>query len=244
MIIITLPIYNEANRLELNVKKLLSFMRSIDLKGLIVLAEDGSSDKSFEIAKRLNKYYDDIRIFHNDCKLGRGKAIREAWSAVQGDIYVFMDADLATDLSSLPTLIQLVKDGGYDFVTGSRYASGAKVTRPWLRKGFSKIYNILVQKMFATGITDHQCGFKVLNKKAVRAVLQLTREDSWVWDTEIAVILKKLGFRIGEIAVSWNEMKSKRTPILRLLSDMYLHGRALIRIYIRARSVDRKMSLG
>jgi len=219
-------------------------MRSIDLTGLIILAEDGSSDKSFEIAKRLSQHNNNIRIFHNDCKLGRGKAIREAWSTIQGDIYVFMDADLATDLSSLPTLIQLVKDGGYDFVTGSRYAPSAKVTRPLLRKAFSIIYNTLIQEMFATGITDHQCGFKALNKKAVRAVLQLTREDSWVWDTEVAIILKKLGFKIGEIAVSWNEMKCKRTPILRLLSDIYLHGQALIRIYVRARNFDRKMNLG
>jgi len=244
LIIVTLPVHNEADRLESNVKRLDSFMRSKDLKGLIILAEDGSSDKSYEIAKRLSRCLDNIKVFHNDCKLGRGKAIREAWRAVQGDIYVFMDADLATDLSYLPAMIHLVEDEGYGFVTGSRYAPAAKVERPLLRKAFSKFYNILVQALFATGVTDHQCGFKALNKEAVRAVLQLTKEDSWAWDTEVAVVLKKLNFRIAEIPVSWNEMKYKRTPIMRLFNDMYLHGRALVNIYIRAQNFDKSLKLG
>jgi len=66
-------------------------------------------------------------------------------------------------------------------------------------------------------------------------VLPLTRENGWAWDTEVIVYLRSLGWKMAEIPVSWKEMKSKRTPIKRLVMDICEQGPALIRILVRSR---------
>jgi len=66
-------------------------------------------------------------------------------------------------------------------------------------------------------------------------VLPLTRENGWAWDTEMIVYLKTLGWKVAEIPVSWREMKSERTPVKRLIHDVYEQGSALIRILVRSK---------
>jgi len=227
---ITIPIYNEAQRLHSNYRKLNSFLENADWNSVIVLAEDGSSDNSFQVAKTLSQKFKNVKVFHADEKLGRGKALRNAWSQISADVYVFMDADLATDLKYLPRLVSSIRENNFDFVTGSRYSLNAVTSRPSLRRAFSVFYNRIVRLMFSTGVTDHQCGFKAFNRKAVNAALKFTKENSWVWDTEVIVVLKQLHFRIGEIAIEWKEKKYKRTSFSRLLSDILLHGSGLLKI--------------
>ena len=229
---ITLPVYNEASRLDINCRKLHSFLENVDWASLVILAEDGSSDNSFQVATRLSETFERVKVFHADKKLGRGQALRNAWSQVSADVYVFMDADLATDLKDLPRLVALIRENQYDFVTGSRYSVSASTSRPSLRRAISILYNRLVRVMFSTGVTDHQCGFKAFNRKAVSAAIQHTNEDSWVWDTEVIVVLKRLNFRIGEIDIAWKEKKYKRTSFSRLVSDILLHGSGLLRILV------------
>ena len=106
-----------------------------------------------------------------------------------------------------------------------------------MRKMFSLAYNSIVQTLFKTEISDHQCGFKAFSRRAVMTVLPLTRENGWAWDTEVIVYLKSLGWRMAEIPVSWKEMKSKRTPIKRLVMDICEQGPALVRILVRSREM-------
>jgi hypothetical protein len=146
-----------------------------------------------------------------------------------------MDADLATDLRFLPKLVSRMQSERLDFVTGSRYSPGSNLRRPLLRKMFSLAYNAIVQTLFQTKISDHQCGFKAFSRRAVMTVLPLTRENGWAWDTEVIVYLRSLGWKMAEIPVSWKEMKSKRTPIKRLVMDICEQGPALIRILVRSR---------
>jgi len=229
---ITIPIYNEAQRLYGNYRKLNFFLENVKWDSVVVLAEDGSSDNSLEVAKNISQNFKNVKVFHADEKLGRGKALRNAWSQVSADIYVFMDADLATNLKYLSRLVTFIKEKDFDFVTGSRYSINAVTSRPGLRRAFSVFYNKIVRLMFSTGVTDHQCGFKAFNRKAVSAALKYTKENSWVWDTEVIVVLKHHHFRIGEIAIEWEEKKYKHTSFSRLLSDILLHGSGLLRIFV------------
>jgi hypothetical protein len=153
---------------------------------------------------------------------------------VDADLYVFMDTDLAADLSTLPVLIEKVQ-GGYDVVTGSRYCEGARVSRPPLRMLTSLVYNWLVNQTFRDNIRDHQCGFKAFSRRAVRGLLPKTRETTWFWDTEVLVLALRLGYMVAEVPVTWTETKLRRTPIWRSVSDIVLHGRGLLRLKERVR---------
>jgi glycosyltransferase involved in cell wall biosynthesis len=237
--LVTLPARNEETRLVSAVQRVDGLLQKLGFPYTLLIAEDGSTDNTFNVAKGLTKSYPNLKLIHSDSKLGRGRALRNAWKSNPADVYVFMDADLATDLRFLPKLVSRMQSEGLDFVTGSRYSPGSTLRRPLLRKMFSLAYNSIVQILFKTEISDHQCGFKAFSRRAVMTVLPITRENGWAWDTEVIVYLKSLGWRMAEIPVSWKEMKSKRTPIKRLVMDICEQGPALIRILVRSRGMKK-----
>lgn len=235
--LVTLPARNEETRLVSAVQRVDGMLQKLGHPYTLLIAEDGSTDNTFKVAKGLVQTYPNLKLIHSDSKLGRGRALRNAWKSTLADVYVFMDADLATDLRFLPKLVSRMQSEGLDFVTGSRYSPGSSLRRPMLRKMFSLAYNAIVQVLFRTEISDHQCGFKAFSRRAVMTVLPLTRENGWAWDTEVIVYLKSLGWRMAEMPVSWKEMKSKRTPIKRLVMDISEQGPALVRILVRSREL-------
>ena len=94
-------------------------------------------------------------------------AIRESWQYFDADFYVFMDADLATDLSALPILLKELENGN-DLVIGSRFIKGSFAKRPLVRKITSKVFSILTRWIFGLTIKDYPCGFKGADKKCYK----------------------------------------------------------------------------
>src|SRR5881397_3338843 len=113
-LIITLPVHNEASRLEHNVAVLHRFLEEERLPSVIVLAEDGSTDKSSTICQQLSRSYPNVLFIHHADRLGRGKAMRGVWEGLKGHRFkccMFMDADLATDLSCLKPMLKALEQG-------------------------------------------------------------------------------------------------------------------------------------
>ena len=108
-------------------------------------------------------------------KKGKGLAIRESWKSFGADFYIFMDADLATDLSALPVLIKELENG-YNLIIGSRFMKGSSVKRPLVRKITSKVFSILTRLVFGLKIKDYPCikgaDKNVINK--IRRKLKIT----------------------------------------------------------------------
>ncbi|MCI4354724.1 MAG: glycosyltransferase, partial [Thermoplasmata archaeon] len=195
----------------------------------LAIAEDGSSDGTGAEIDRLRTELPGLIVQRIPQRVGRGKALRTLWSAIDADIYAFMDADLPTDPLTLVELVRAIEEGA-DVVTGSRYCAGAIVHRPPVRSYTSLAYNGLVRFLFQEPIRDHQCGLKAFRREALAALLPASREDSWAWDTEMLVLAVSQGFRVVEIPVDWTESRYNRTPVMRLLSDVYLHGSSILRL--------------
>lgn len=229
MIIVTVPAHNELKTLKKCVEVLLQETIKLNEDFLIVIAEDGSTDGTNILAKNLKTIDSRIMLFHSEKKLGRGLALKEAWDKIEGDIYVFVDADLATDMSYYPQLISFIKSG-YDLATGSRYIKGAEVHRPLLRYFFSKFYNMLIRAAYKDGVYDHQIGFKAFSKRLINDELNQCKSNSWFWDTEIIVRSIYDKYKFIEFPVKWEEKKGNRTPIKRLIMDIIIHGKGLIKL--------------
>ena len=69
------------------------------------------------------------------------------------------------------------------------------------------------------------------------------KSDSWFWDTEVIVLAKKMGLPIKEIPVDWVEKKGRRTPLKRLLRDVWLHGMGLLTLFYRVYFTDLNLNL-
>jgi len=231
-LVVTLPVYKDTNFLGATSTLLEEATRTINENFTLLVAEDGSNSSA--TVEQLKSKYSNIVHFQHDRRLGRGKALREAWNKVQGDIYVYVDVDLATDLSKFDAYRNLIEmQDRFDLVTGSRYITQSITNRPWLRRTTSKAYNGLVRILFRTGVHDHQCGFKSFSRKLVERLAVEARSDSWFWDTEVIVLAKKMGFGLKEIPILWTEKKGSKTPIRRLAKDIWLHGSGLLTLFYR-----------
>lgn len=228
---ILLPAYNEADVLKQNVESIEKVAAQIAHPFEIVIAEDGCSDETPRIACDISNNSSRVIHLHSNHRLGKGMAIREAFKASQGQIVVFMDADLSTSLDHLHDVVKLVENG-YDAVIGSRYARGSFAKRPVFRTAASKAYNFLVRLLFQDGVLDHQCGFKGFNRRVLKDILDEVTEDGFSFDTELILRMKRKKLRVIEIPVNWTEI-DERTSKFRLLTDGILMGLKLFKLKLR-----------
>ena len=228
-IIATLPCHNDVVFLENAVKALKEGLSSYVSDYLIVIAEDGSTDGSEKIAAELASSDPYVVHIHADRKLGRGLALMNAWRLFEGEIFAYIDCDLATDMVFFPHLIGYIEKG-YDLATGSRYLEGSKTNRPFLRGLTSKTYNLIIRLFFKTGVQDHQCGFKAFSIRMIERMKNEKLHDDWFWDTEVIVLAKRGEFRLIEFPVAWEERKGTSTPLKRLVKDIWIHGKGIFRL--------------
>jgi glycosyltransferase AglD len=229
VIVVTIPAYNESKNLRKCVESLLQESLTLNEDFCIVIAEDGSTDGTDIVAEGLEELHPQVIHFHSARKLGRGLALKQAWSKMEGDIYAFVDCDLATDMKYFPQLINAIREGN-DLATGSRYIKGAKVNRPFLRDVTSRGYNTLIRMMYKDKVYDHQIGFKAFSKRLIKDELANCKSDNWFWDTEIIIRSIHDKYKYVEFPVEWEEKKGKRTSFKRLLSDVMIHGLGIIRL--------------
>jgi glycosyltransferase involved in cell wall biosynthesis len=231
---VTLPCYEDSDLLAKAVETLENETKKYTADFKVLVVEDVFD--SSRIVEKLQKQYGNIMYFHSPERQGRGKALRQAWRKVEGDMYLFMDVDLSTDVRRMDAYAKLVRGvsgDGFDIVTGSRYLAESIAYRPIIRWLASKVYNFLIRLLFQTGISDHQCGFKSFSRRCIIDMNTAVKSDSWFWDTEILVVAKKRGYKILEIPVFWVEMKGARTPMIRLIKDIWLHSNGMLRLFLR-----------
>ncbi len=212
---ILLPAYNEAVQIEKCIKQVQKAVEAITDSYEIIVSEDGSTDGTDYVVAEIAKNTPNIVLLHSQERLGKGRAIRKAVDASKGKIITFMDVDLATRLSCLPKLVDVVKEKG-GMAIGSRHIEGAKVQRKTTRTIFSLTYNLAVRLLFLDGVHDHQCGFKTMSRQTAQTVLGVSKSDGYFLDTEMIVQCKKIGFPVSEIAVEWSERHrgvSKVNPV-------------------------------
>ena len=199
---VVIPVYNEEKALPESIAKLRDFL-SLNFKHQwhIVIADNASTDKTWEIAQSLAKQYSDVVPFHIDQK-GRGRALRKVWLESKADIVSYMDVDLSTGLEAFPKLVQAIIDDA-DISIGSRLMRDSNTTRGIKREFTSRCYNLLIKLMFCTTLSDAQCGFKAVSHDCAQKILPLTKNNEWFFDTELLLLAIKNGYKLKEIPVTW-----------------------------------------
>ena len=221
MFSVVLPVYNEEKNLKKNVKVLMDRLERLGIDYEIIIAEDGSTDRTYEIGLELSKKYDNVRFFHHPHRLGRGRALKMAFRRAEGNYVAYMDIDLATSLESLRDLINYLKN--YDVVTGSRYMKKSMANRTLKRRLLSSVYNLLVRFVLNSKVHDHQCGFKGFKREVVLRLNKLSEFNHWFWDTEILVLAQRCGYRVKEFPVEWKESEETKVNTLRDALNMFLN---------------------
>ncbi|NHN61805.1 flippase-like domain-containing protein [Haloarcula sp. JP-Z28] len=243
---VVLPAYNEADTIEQTVSTTLETLASFlpDDTYEVIVAEDGCSDRTPEIATRLANEDSRIRHVHSDDRLGRGGALEYAFDQADGDTLVYFDTDLATDMSHLEELVNAVRIDGYDVATGSRWMPENRADRPAKRGIPSFGYNTLVRAVLCSDLKDHQCGFKAFDRQALETLLPIVQDEHWFWDTELLVKAQRNGYRVQEFPVDWTPKGDSKVDIVR---DVFGMGSQILRTFWElsvSPRITREVSLG
>ena len=212
-----IPVLNEERALPVCIERLHGFLSNAmqEYDWRIVVADNGSTDRTPDVCEELSSRYEEVGYLRLEAR-GRGRALRTAWLAGDGDYHCYMDVDLSTELEAIPPLIESLASGGYDLAVGSRLDRGSRVIgRTLKREVVSRCYNFIIQVMFFVRFRDAQCGFKAISRKAARELAPLVVDNGWFFDTELLILAEKNGYRIAEIPVRWEDDPDTRVKIVK-----------------------------
>jgi glycosyltransferase involved in cell wall biosynthesis len=219
LIEVVVPVHNEQRVLEASIVRLHRYLTAdFPFAFRITIADNASTDATWLLAKRLAERLPDVRAVHVAEK-GRGRAVRQVWSASDADVVAYMDVDLSTGLEALLPLVAPLLSGHSDLAIGTRLANGAAVVRGPGRELVSRCYNLLLRTVMRARFTDAQCGFKAGRTEVVRALLPDVQDQEWFFDSELLLAAQHHGLRIHEVPVDWVEDTDSRVDLVRTALD-------------------------
>src|SRR6201992_2898095 len=190
---IVVPVKDEERDLARSVGRLGAFLRDeFPFSARITIADNGSTDRTWAVASALSQEFPAVTAVHME-QPGRGRALRASWSGSDAEVLAYMDVDLSTDLNALLPLVAPLLSGHSDVAIGTRLARGARVARGPRREVISRSYNLLLRASLGAEFSDAQCGFKAIRRDQGRALLPLTEDTGWFFDTELLVLAERAG---------------------------------------------------
>jgi glycosyltransferase involved in cell wall biosynthesis len=203
---VVMPAYNEAANLEAVVRRCAETLRSLGLKGEVVVADDGSRDATRDILQSLQAEIPELVAVHHETNQGYGAALSSAIQAARGDLLVTLDSDGQFDIGELPLLLDLHLQG-HPVVAGFR----KKKRDSWPKVLANKCLALLTNALFGLGLRDSNCAFKLYEGDLVRG---LTIEAmGYPTPTEIMIKLKARGCRFAEVGITHYPREKGRSAL-------------------------------
>jgi glycosyltransferase involved in cell wall biosynthesis len=191
------PAYNEEANLEATVEKAIPVLKKVAGRYEMVIVDDGSKDKTGEIADRMAKKYSFIRVIHNRPNRGYGGAMQTGWYSGRFEWIAFIDADGQFDFAEITKFIEKQRQTNADLVIGF-YLKRAVGSMTILT---SKVWELLVFLFFGLRVTDIDCGFKMVKRKVIETIPRLESERGPFITSELLIKAKQAGFKFAEVGV-------------------------------------------
>ncbi len=210
---VIIPTYNEEKRLSLTLRSVADYLKRQRYNWEIMVVDSVSKDKTRELVKEMQQTMTNLKLFALQENKGKGYAVKKAMLAAVGDYRLFMDADNSTTIDHIDSFWPCMKEG-YDVTIGSIEVKGAHIIEEagWHRRFLGRASKLLIRLVALPGIKDSQRGFKLFTKKAALSVFSKQSINKWGFDIEILLIARRLGFKIKELPVQWdNRGESKVT---------------------------------
>jgi glycosyltransferase involved in cell wall biosynthesis len=209
---VVIPCLNEANSLAFCLEKALAAFQKAGLRGEVIVADNGSTDGSIEIAEARG-----ARVVRVPAR-GYGAALKAGIASARGKYIIMGDADDSYDFGEVPNFIEKLRQG-YDLVMGNRFRGGIKPgAMPPLHKHFGNPgLTWLVNRFFGAGVGDSYCGMRGFSR-ALYDKLDL-RSSGMEFALEFVIKASQIAARISEIPIVLWPDKRGRPPHLRSFRD-------------------------
>jgi dolichyl-phosphate beta-glucosyltransferase len=215
---LVVPVRNEESRLPACLDGVLSTLAGLSIRSALLVVDNASTDRSAQIAKgwRADAARAGIPLELTSCpQRGKGAAVRAGMLAATGRFVGFCDADLATSMTALPPALALL-EAGMNVVIGSRAHPDSDVSARHSagRQAGAWLFRRSVARV-VPGIGDTQCGFKFFDTATARSVFAPLRTIGFAFDVEVLARAARLGARIVEIPVCWQDVPGSTFSPLR-----------------------------
>ena len=195
---IVIPVFNEEENIPDIFREIKSVCEENRYVYEIILTDDGSTDRTFEVAQSLAP----VKVIRFRRNFGQTAALDAGIKQAQYPFIITMDGDGQNDPHDIPKLIQHLKDNSLDIVSGWR----KKRMDPFLKRFVSRIANFLKGFLIQDGIHDSGCSLKVYKKECFQQIDLYGEMHRFV-----PAILKIKGFRVGEVVVNHRPRKYGKT---------------------------------
>ena len=213
---IILPAYNEAASIASTIRETGHYFQSRGLRYEIIVAADGD-DGTRELALETAREGHPVRVIGNSRRSGKGRGVREAMAMARGAIAGYLDADNKVPVEEFDKARPWFATG-FEVVIGSRAMRESQIERrqPLYRQLGGKAFGVVMHALVGlAGITDTQCGFKFFTRAAAASIFSRQQIDGYMFDVEILVLARNLGFRIQQVPVRWRDDGDSRLDLVR-----------------------------
>ncbi len=218
---IVMPCLNEAETLETCIRKALHALATLHIVGEIIIADNGSTDGSLEIAER-----NGVEVVHV-ARSGYGSALRAGIAAARGTYVIMADSDDSYDLTALAPFVERLR-AGYQLVAGTRLRGQIMPgAMPRLHRWFGNpALTALGNMLFRTRLSDYHCGMRGFDRAAILSLNLCTPGMEFATEMIAKAALHKL--RIVEVPITYHPDGRSRLPHLRTWNDGWRHLRFML----------------
>ena len=216
---LVLPAFNEAQRIEASVRKVLAWSEGRFEHLEILVVDDGSTDGTGDLVERA--FGPRVRVLRRP-NGGKGAAVRTGVLAATRPWVLFADADLSIPIEEIEKLA--ARTGEAPIVIGSKRAPGGDVVYPKLRLLLGAIGGLVVSLLVVRGFHDTQCGFKLFRTDVARELFGVSRLDGFGFDFEVLYLARRYGHRVIEVPVRVEHQLGstvRATSYLRVLREAF-----------------------
>ena len=202
---VIIPSYKEGERIGRNLLEIEKYLGDKNFDYEILVVDDGSPDKTAEIAENYSTQVKNLKVIKNAENHGKGFVVRQGLLKAKGKIRLFLDADGSTSITHLDKFLPEFKNG-YDIVIGSRDIQGAfiQIHQSKHKEIMGDLGNWAIRIVLGLWkFPDTQCGFKMMTGKAAEEIATRMVVDRFGFDFELIILAKKMGFKIKQMPVRW-----------------------------------------
>lgn len=209
---IIIPAYNEEHRLPRSLDKIVDFIAQQPETIEVLIVENGSRDRTTEIADAYAARYPFIRVLHS--AKGKGAAVRAGMMAGEGRYLFMCDSDLSMPIEEVRKFLPPLLDN-YDVAIASREGPGAhRFNEPQFRHLMGRVFNLIVRVIAIPRFQDTQCGFKSFRREVAREVFTDGTMDGWAFDVEALFIALRRGYKVVAVPINWyHDPDSRVNPV-------------------------------
>jgi glycosyltransferase involved in cell wall biosynthesis len=219
---IVIPSFNEELRLPVTLADISAYIRASKRETEVIVVDDGSTDRTADIASSFRGEIQRLRVVRNDKNRGKGYSVRRGMLEARGRIVLFTDADLSAPIDEADKLIAALAD--HDVAIGSRALNRSliSVRQSVFREYAGIVFNFIVRAILRLPFVDTQCGFKAFRSERCRIIFQQQRIERFGFDPELLYLARHHGLHSAEIPVRWAHSPATKVSMLRDSVQMFM----------------------